>query len=523
MKVTSINEMRNLDKLASEEFGITEELLMENAGIAVYDVIKENIGIKGKKFLIFAGTGSNGGDGFVAARKIISSGGEVSIFISGEESKISGIAKANLERLRKFPAEIYNIKSVDRILETSLFKCDAIIDAIFGTGLSKKIKGIEREVIREINLSGKPVFSVDIPSGVNGDTGEIMGCAVKATTTVTFGLPKRGHFIFPGAELTGKLYVSHISFPAELTNRSDLKVEINLPDELPEREKDSHKGDFGKALFIAGSKQYLGAPYLSSYSFLKAGGGLAYLATPESIAPYATGNAKEVILIPLKEKDGAISEENLKQLLEFSKNVDIIAIGPGVSLNKNTEEFAIEFIKYAEKPIIIDGDGLTFVSKKPELLQFRKNLTILTPHIGEFSRLTHIAIEKIKEDRFNKLSEAVKTMNSTIVLKGANTLIGERSGKILINLTGNPGMATAGSGDVLVGTIAAMFCNNFSEKGVGSGVFIHGLSGDIKARQIGFDGLTARDILEGLPEAIKYFRENYNKLKENYYERIYTV
>ena len=523
MKVASINEMRKLDKLASEEFGIPEEILMENAGIAVYDTIKEDIGIKGKKFLIFAGTGNNGGDGFVVARKIVSSGGEVSIFILGEESKISGVAKVNLERLHNFPVEIYKVTSVNRIIEISLLTCDAIIDAIFGTGLSKGIKGAQGEIINQINLSGKPVFSVDIPSGVNGDTGEIMGCAIKATATVTFGLPKKGHFIFPGAELTGKLYVSHISFPAELTNRSDLKVEINLPDRLPERGKDSHKGDFGKALFIAGSKQYLGAPYLSSYSFLKAVGGVSYLATPESIAQTVIGNAKEVIIIPLKEKDGTISKENLEQLLEFSKNIDIVAIGPGLSVNKNTEEFTLEFIKYAEKPIIIDGDGLTFISKKTEILKFRKNVTILTPHIGEFSRLTRIEIEKIKKDRFNKLSEAVKSMNSTIVLKGANTLIGETSGRILINLTGNPGMATAGSGDVLVGTIAALFCNNFSEKEVSRGVFIHGLSGDIKARQISFDGLTAGDILEGLPLAIKYFRENYNKLEENYYERIYAV
>lgn len=523
MKVASVNEMRNLDKLASEEFGIKDELLMENAGIAVYDVIRENLGVKGKKFLVFAGTGNNGGDGFVAARKIASSGGEVSVFILGEENEITGIAKINLDRLHKFPVEIYTLKSVNRIVEISLLTCDGIIDAIFGTGLSKQVAGMQREIIREINLSGKPVFSVDIPSGINGDTGEIMGCAIKATTTITFGTPKRGHFIYPGAELTGKLYVSRISFPPELYEKNDIMVEINLPDNLPERAKDSHKGDFGKALFIAGSRQYLGAPYLSSYSFLKAGGGLSYLATPESIAPFVTGNAREVILIPLKEQDGAISKDNLDDLIKFSKNVDIVAIGSGLSLNKNTEEFAIEFIKSVQKPLIIDGDGLTFVSKNPKILKSRKDLTILTPHIGEFTRLTRIKIEKVKKDKFNTLSYAVKNLNSTIVLKSAHTLIGETSGKILINLSGNPGMATAGSGDVLVGAIAAMYCIRPSEKGVSTAVFIHGLSGDIKAQQTGFEGLTARDILEGLPLAIKYFRENYNKLGESYYDGIYVV
>jgi len=523
MKVASVNEMRTLDKLASEEFGIKGELLMENAGIAVYDVIKENLGIIDKKFVVFAGTGNNGGDGFVAARKIASTGGKVSVFIVGEENKISGIAKINLNILRKFPVEIYTISSVNRIVEMSLFTSDGIVDAIFGTGLLKEVNGIQGEIMREINLSRKPVFSVDIPSGINGDTGEIMGCAVKATATITFGTPKRGLLVYPGAEFTGKLYVSRISFPPELYEKSDIKVEVNMPDIIPERPKDSYKGNFGKALFIAGSKQYLGAPYLSSYGFLKAGGGLSYLATLESIAPFVTSDAREVVLLPLKEKNGAISEENLDLLVKFSENVDIIAIGSGLSLNKNTEQFAVEFIKSVQKPLIIDGDGLTFVSKNPAILKSRKSLTILTPHIGEFARLVKKEIDKIKQDRFGVLTDAVKTLNSTIVLKGAHTLIGEISGKILINLSGNPGMATAGSGDVLVGIIAAMYCINPSEKAASTAVFIHGLSGDIKAKQTGMDGLTARDILDGLPEAIKYFRENYNKIEENYYEGIYLV
>lgn len=523
MRVASVSEIQNIDKLASVDFGISEEILMENAGIAVYEAIRKNNKIDGRRFAIFAGTGNNGGDGFVLGRKIISSGGEVSVFIVGDEKKISGIAKLNLDRLKKLPVEIYSIKSVNRIVEISLLTCDVIIDALFGTGLSKEITGVYREVVNQINLSGKPIYSIDIPSGVNGDTGEILGCAIKATATITFGLPKRGHFIYPGAELTGTLYLSHISFPPELYDKREIKVAINMPDKLEERKRDSHKGDYGKALFIAGSKQYLGAPYLSSYGFLKSGGGLSYLATPESISPFVTDNAREVILLPLKEKNGAISRENLDFLLEFSKNMDIVAIGPGLSINKNTGDFTKEFIKKVDKPLIIDGDGLTYIAEQPDILKFRKNLTILTPHIGEFSRITKIEIKNIKKNRFNILSNAVKKLKCTIVLKGANTLIGEIDGRVLINLTGNPGMATAGSGDVLVGTIAAMFCINHVEKSIGTGVFIHGMSGDIKAEGIGYDGMTARDILEGLPEALRYFRENYDKLRVNFYERIYSL
>jgi len=330
MKVASVDEITNLDKNAEKKFGISQEILMENAGNAVFHVIENEIDVREKRFVIFVGPGNNGGDGFVVARKLASTGAKVSLFFIGDKNKLRGVAKKNYIRLNGFPIEQYNIESFDRIVETSIEQSNAIIDAIFGTGLSRKVSGIHKEIIQGINLSNKTVISVDIPSGINGDTGEVMGIAVKADYTVTFGLPKRGHFLYPGAEYTGKLYVSHISYPPSLYESSEINVQLNMLVELPTRKKDTHKGDYGKALFIAGGKNYLGAPMFCSYAFLKSGGGLSYLATPKSIAPFIAMKASEVIIIPAMEtKEQSISMQNLDNLLKLSEQMDIVAIGSG--------------------------------------------------------------------------------------------------------------------------------------------------------------------------------------------------
>ena len=525
MKIASVDEITNLDKNAEEKFGISQEILMENAGNAVFYVIENEVGVREKRFVIFAGPGNNGGDGFVVARKLASTGAKVSLFFIGEKNKLKGAAKKNYIRLNGFPIEQYNIEFFDRIVETSIEKSDVIIDAIFGTGLSRKISGIHKEIIQGINLSNKTVISVDIPSGINGDTGEVMGIAVKADYTVTFGLPKRGHFLYPGAEHTGKLYASHISYPPSLYENPDINVQLNTPVELPLRKKDTHKGNYGKALFIAGGKNYLGAPMFCSYAFLKSGGGLSYLATPKSIAPFIAMKAGEVVIIPAEEtKEQSISMQNLDNLLKLSEQMDIVAIGSGVTLEKETKEFVKEFVKQVGRPVIIDGDGLTAISEEVKILKKRKAETIITPHIGEFAKITKKKINEIKKNRIKILQESAQELNATIILKGAFTLIGMKNGKIFINLSGNPGMATAGSGDVLTGTIAAMYGLGLSiESATRTGVFIHGIAGDLKAREKGIDGITATDILEGLPAAIKYYKENYKTIKETNYERIYLI
>lgn len=524
MKISTVTQMKNLDRSATEGFGISQDLLMENAGQAVYFVILKEVGVKNKKFAVFCGGGNNGGDGLVVARKIHSNGGEVKVFLLDDETKFKGIAKRNFEIASKLPIEISKVNSTESV-RSAVLHSDAIIDAIFGTGLTKEVSGIYKDVIQLINESRKTVFSVDIPSGINGDTGEVMGIAVKANYTITFGLPKIGNMLYPGYDHCGKLYLSHISFPPSLYNADSIKVEINNPVELPKRNKDAHKGDFGEVLFIAGASSYFGAPYFSALSFLKAGGGYSRLATPVSISSFLANKGSEIVFLPQKETpSGSIALKNKDELLKLSERVDMVVIGPGISLAKETQELVRQLAQEIKKPLLIDGDGITAISKDIEIIKNRKAETILTPHMGEMSRMTKMEISELNKNKIGVLQRTAKELNAMIVLKGAHSLIGYPDETVFINMSGNPGMATAGSGDVLTGTIAAMFGLGLSLKdAVRMGVFLHGFSGDLAAADKGEDGITAQDILDYLPATMKCYREDFNEIVENLYESIFVV
>lgn len=524
MKVSRVSEMRGLDKSAIEKFGIKEELLMENAGEATYFVLLNESGAKDKKIVAFCGIGNNGGDGFVIARKIHSSGGKVRVFILGDQSKFKGAAKMNLDIISRVPLKVQQVESVESI-KMDVYHCDAIVDAIFGTGLTRDVEGLYRDVIELINQSGKPVFSVDIPSGVHGDTGKIMGTAVRADYTITFGLPKIGNMLFPGYDLCGKLYVSHISFPPSLYNADSIKVEINHPVKLPPKDKNAHKGDFGEVLFIAGASSYFGAPYFAALSFLKAGGGYSRLAAPQSMAPFLANKGSEIVFIPQKEtSSGSISIANKRALLDLSERVDMAVLGPGLSLEEETQHLARELAREVNKPLLIDGDGITALCKDLEIIKERKADTILTPHIGEMSRITKMSVSEIDTNKIDTLQRTAKELNAIIVLKGAHSLIGSPDQRVFINMSGNPGMATAGAGDVLTGTIAAMFGLGLSvQDAVKKGVFMHGFSGDLAAGDKGEDGITAQDILDYLPFAVKMDREGLNAAFRERYEGVHVV
>ncbi len=522
MKVASVHQMRKLDTSAVKKYGIDEILLMENAGNAVFYAIEKEIGTKGKKFLVLAGSGNNGGDGMVVARKLYSNENQVKLFLLADEKKLKGITKKNFEILKKIGILIRKKPAQKEILR-ALKETDVIIDAMLGTGLSGEVRGIFKKAIELINKSGKRVVSIDIPSGINGNTGEITGIAVKSDITVTFGLPKIGNLNYPGYEHAQKLIVSHISFPPELYNDDSIKTAINHPIPLKKREKDTHKGTFGKCLFLSGAKKYLGAPYFSAMSFLKTGGGLSYLAAPEGISSFIGKKGKELVLLPQKEtKTGSIAKNNLKELIEFSKNVDFVVIGPGLSLDKETQGLVRSLVTKIKKPLLIDGDGLTALKDNPDIIRKRKNLTVLTPHPAEFIRLFGGKTKDTKPNRIQITRKKADQYGCFIVFKGANSLIGCPDGEVFINLTGNPGMATAGSGDILTGITAAMFKvvpgNNEKNKfknAVRIGVLIHGLSGDIAVNKKGEEGITATDILNSIPEAIMKYRQAGNDLIGN--------
>jgi len=419
MKISNVEEMKNLDKSAIENFGITQELLMENAGGAVFFTILKEHGIENKKFAVFCGIGNNGGDGLVVARKIHSTGGDVQVFLLGDEKKFKGSAKKNFEIASGLPLQIIRVDSIESIKD-EVATCDAIVDALFGTGLTRAVEGLYKEVIRLINQSGKPIFSVDIPSGISGNTGLIMGEAVRADFTITFGLPKIGNMLYPGFKNCGKLYVTHISFPPSLYNKEPLTAAISQPPELPPRDENGHKGSFGDVLFIAGASGYFGAPYFSAFSFLKAGGGYSRLASPSSIAPFIATKGSEIVFIPLEESSSkSIALKNKEKLLEISEKVDFVVLGPGLSLNEETQELVRQLAREIKKPLLIDGDGITAVSDEIKWIKERQHPTILTPHLGEMARIAKISIKEVLENKISLLQKEAKNLNAYIVLKGA--------------------------------------------------------------------------------------------------------
>jgi NAD(P)H-hydrate epimerase len=455
----------------------------------------------------------------VVARKIHSAGGNVTIYIVGDQESFRGVARRNLEIAEKLSLNIEPFEATERI-SMAIAHSDAVIDAIFGTGLSRDVDGRYRDCIEMINAQAKMIFSLDIPSGVNGDTGCIMGTAVEADCTITFGLPKIGNMLYPGYERCGKLYVTHISFPPALYDDDALLIAVNEPPPLPPRDSAGHKGDFGKALFIAGAASYFGAPYFAAYSFLKAGGGYARLAAPRSMVPFIANKGSEIVCIPQDETDGgSIAYANGDALVELSAMMDIVVLGPGVSLVQDTRSLVQSLTQRIDKPLIIDGDGITALCEDPILtiVKKRKGVTILTPHMGEMSRITGKGIDDIEKNPIAITQETARELGAIIVLKGAHTIIGYPDGRVRVNMSGNAGMATAGSGDVLTGTIAAMYGLGLSiEDAVGKGVFIHGLAGDLASCEEGEDGITAQNILDCLPRAVRMDREEPEATRDIY-------
>ena len=456
MKVSSVAEMRALDRKAIEGFGISEDLLMENAGEAACRVLECEAGAASKRVLVLCGVGNNGGDGFVMARRLHAAGSDVKVFVVGDDRRLRGSALKNREILSRLPIRVETLREIGP-LAPDLAACDVIIDALLGTGLSRPVTGPQAELIERINNSDKTVLSLDIPSGVHGDTGALMGAAVRADLTVTFGLPKRGNLLWPGFGLCGLQYVSPLSFPPSMIEAAGLEVSVNVPLSLPQRDPQGHKGTFGDTLFIAGAGSYFGAPYLAAMSFLKAGGGYARLAAPAAMTPFLANRGPEIVFVPQKETHaGSIAVANKSALLELSRRVDFVVLGPGLSLDSESQQLAREVAADVDKPLLIDGDGITALCAEPSIFQSRLAPTILTPHSGEMARLTGKSASEIEADRIAIVQETAARLGAIIVLKGAHSLIATPKEQVFINLSGNSGMATPGSGDVLAGVIAAM-------------------------------------------------------------------
>lgn len=526
IKVCRGEEARRIDARASEEYGIDPLLLMEDAGSAVYTVVLKVFGLA-QRVAVVAGVGNNGGDALVAARRLHAAGAEVRVVVVGDSSRYPEPARRNYELVTRLGLPLYRVKGVEelKVLEQVLEWCTVAVVGLIGVGLKGEVRGLYREAIELINKCGKPVVSVDIPSGIDADSGRVMGAAVKSAATVTFGLPKLGNILYPGFHYCGRLYVSPLSYLRQLLESGEIGVELNAPLQPPERVKWGHKGTFGKLLALAGARFYYGAPYYVAYSFLKAGGGYSRLAAPKSVVPYVAARCSEIVYVPLEEtSEGTIARSNLDYLLKLveEQGIDIAAIGSGTSLNEETQQLIRELTASLKIPVIVDGDGITAVAKDPDSVRGRSASTILTPHLIEFCRLTGMKPEEVQANPIDSLQKACSSLNAYIVLKGAHSLIGYPDGRIFINMTGNPGMAKAGSGDVLTGTIAAMWGIGFRDPGPAArmGVLAHGLAGDLAAEQLGEDGVTPDDVLAHLPAAVKMLREKPDEIERKYFPEV---
>jgi yjeF C-terminal region, hydroxyethylthiazole kinase-related len=424
--------------------------------------------------------------------------------------EIGGDAGTNLGVLRGvggYIAEVTQKESI-KFIEKQVKESEVIIDAILGTGIKGDVRGINRDLIEFINTVGKPVVSVDIPSGLDSDTGRPMGIAVKSDITVTFGYPKVGEVIYPGAEYAGRLVVADIGYPARIVEEINPAGRLATREELPfirDRERDTHKGNYGHVLVIGGSKDFVGAPAISSLAALKSGAGLVTMAVPSCVAGMVSGRILEVIPLSLGDEDGYLGKVALDEVLTMIDRFDVVAVGPGLGMGEPVKAFMDGLIKNCPLPMVIDADGLNNI--EPTALIKSKAPVVVTPHPGEMARLTGRKTEDVNSDRINITREFTRRYKATCVLKGARTVIAVENRYYIIP-TGNPGMATAGSGDVLTGVIAGFIGQGFSPTDAAIlGAYVHGLAGDMLAKKRGEYGITATDIASYIPVAINELKK----------------
>lgn len=518
MKILSTAQIKTSENLINT-FGLNEELLMENAGLAIYTLLNKSYDLSKKKVLILAGPGNNGGDALVLARKLFSNNFSSELIITSGFDSYRGASRKNLDLIIKLSINHKNYFDIPDF-SSYIKDFDLVIDGIFGTGLNKNIESPISEIIEALNHANKEVISIDIPSGIAGDSGKILGLAVKASKTLILGRPKPGNLIYPGKFYNGNLYLDKLSIPDSFLE--NINNEINIPIKYKKRNEDSNKGSFGKVLLVGGGKKYYGAPYLNSVSFLKSGGSYANLACPESLVGPLALKAHEIVFYPLKEtREGNISIENLKTIIDISETKDLIVLGGGFSQEEEAQRLVNILISKINKPLLIDADGLNALKDKLDVLYNRNFPTILTPHLGEFSRLIGKSIEDIKNNIIELAREFSTKYRIILVLKDSRTIISTPSGKIYINTSGNSSLSVAGSGDILAGVIAGQFALGLTiEESAKMGVFLHGLCGDILAKTIGADGIMAEDILNNLPKTLKYYRENYDEILKEYLPQI---
>jgi ADP-dependent NAD(P)H-hydrate dehydratase / NAD(P)H-hydrate epimerase len=511
MRVLTAEQMREADRATIQDLGIPSLVLMENAGRQVVAAVEASFPqMPMWRVAVLAGRGNNGGDGFVIARTLLERVLEVSVFVIGPLADVRGEARHNLEVLGRMGVSVVEIGDEQdwELHFSDISTCDLIIDALFGTGIRGPLGGMYPTIIGDLNGSGIPVVSVDLPSGLSADSHLVEGDAIRAAVTVALAAPKICHVLPPAQRLCGELVIADIGIPEMVLERVEgpyveVITRAMVRSVLEPRDPEAHKGDFGRVLIVAGSLGKSGAAHLVAMAALRSGAGLVTVATPRSVQPILAAMAPEYMTIGLPEDaEGHLVAEALERVL--ATPADVMAVGPGLGQTPGVQAFVHGLLERTGVPLVLDADALNAFAAEPERLVGRDGLdVIITPHPGEMARLTGLSIEQVQEDRLEVSRMFSSTHQVHVVLKGHRTLVASPEGSVALNLTGNPGMATGGTGDVLTGVIAGWFGQLLDAEGACKlGVYLHGHAGDLAEADEGEVALTASDVLHHLGDAV---------------------
>lgn len=512
MKIVTAAEMREIDRATSEGFGVPSLTLMENAGTAVANFLlacypaAQTVGV-------ICGKGNNGGDGFVAARKLHEGGKQVRLLLLAEPSELRGDAAEMFQQLSLKPEIVRNGEELKHSEAQAIFQSNVLIDAILGTGFRPPVSGLYAQAIETVNDASAPVVAVDIPSGADADVmGEQTGAVARADAVVTFTAPRPAHIF--GMLTSGPTVVAPIGSPDEAITSSLRLNLINAREVAPligPRPRAAHKGSFGHVLVIGGSVGKAGAAAMAGISALRIGAGLSTVATAKSVLPTVAGFHPEVMTEPLEETEtGTISMRAL-EYLRLDKLADgktVLAIGPGISHQAETSQFVRTIVGKYRVPIVLDADGLNAFQGRSEALRGTGRDLVITPHPGEMARLTNLSVAQVQHDRLNIARTFAREHDVIVVLKGHRTLIARPDGEVWVNPTGNPGMASGGTGDILTGMIAGMIAQYPQRilEAATTAVYLHGLAGDVASEGTGEQSLVATDLVRAFPEAMRRVR-----------------
>ena len=513
MQLVTAEEMRRLDRLTIER-GTPGHVLMERAGRGATRVLLDQfprLRRRGARVVIVAGTGNNGGDGFVIARLLHRRGVRTHVVLLGDAEKVRGDAARMLQMCGRTRARLDEIGRGGDLtaLADALPQADVIVDAIFGTGLDKPVRGLHAKAIEQINASGVPIFAVDIASGLNADTGVPMGTAVQAQATATFGFAKIGQALFPGLEYCGRVAVVDIGLDAEAIAqhppRAALLEAADAARLVPVRKSDAHKGDTGHVLVIAGSFGKTGAAQLASRAAARAGAGLVTVVGPASLYPIYAAGVREAMTETLPDEGGRIRFDAAR-LQELLAGKTAVVIGPGIGTHDDAARTVRWLLANAELPMVIDADAITVLASDPSALRNGRARPLLTPHPGEMSRLLGTTTAAVQADRAGVARRFATEQRCTLVLKGARSVIAGEDGFLWINPTGNPGMASGGMGDALSGILGGLLAQRLPVADAAClGVYLHGAVADAAAAD-GQIGLIASDIIDGLRQGMHQLR-----------------